>query len=103
MQKETVIVPPNGYEVDKENSTFERIVFKEIPEKKKRITTPIRGLDGEEVRVNEGWAFSIKINSYGAGSNCDREYLIYLTDCLGTWKDAEGNVIRGALFYEPKI
>ena len=30
MQKETIIVPPNGYKVDKENSTFERIVFKEI-------------------------------------------------------------------------
>lgn len=29
MNKEMVIVPPDGYEIDKENSTFERVVFKE--------------------------------------------------------------------------
>ena len=28
--KEINIIPPNGYEIDKENSTFEKIVFKKI-------------------------------------------------------------------------
>lgn len=28
--KEVNIVPPDGYEIDKENSTFEKIVFKEV-------------------------------------------------------------------------
>lgn len=30
MNKEIKITPPDGYEIDKENSTFEKIVFKEI-------------------------------------------------------------------------
>lgn len=35
MKKELKIVVPNGYEIDKENSTFEKIVFKEIDTKPK--------------------------------------------------------------------
>lgn len=31
--KELQIIPPEGYEVDKENSTFEKIVFKKVEEK----------------------------------------------------------------------
>lgn len=31
--KEIKITPPEGYEVDKENSTFEKIVFKKVEEK----------------------------------------------------------------------
>lgn len=31
--KEMKIIPPEGYEIDKENSTFEKIVFKKIEEK----------------------------------------------------------------------
>ena len=31
--KEMKIIPPEGYEVDKENSTFEKIVFKKVEEK----------------------------------------------------------------------
>lgn len=31
--KELKITPPEGYEIDKENSTFEKIVFKKIEEK----------------------------------------------------------------------
>lgn len=31
--KELQIIPPEGYEIDKENSTFEKIVFKKIEEK----------------------------------------------------------------------
>lgn len=35
MEKEIKIIPPEGYEIDKERSTFEKIVFKEI---KKALT-----------------------------------------------------------------
>lgn len=31
--KEIQIIPPEGYEIDKENSTFEKIVFKKVEEK----------------------------------------------------------------------
>lgn len=31
--KEMKIIPPEGYEIDKENSTFEKIVFKKVKEK----------------------------------------------------------------------
>lgn len=33
MNKEIKITPPEGYEIDKENSTFDRIVFKPIGER----------------------------------------------------------------------
>lgn len=35
MEKELKIIPPIGYEIDKEKSTFEKIVFKKIPENPK--------------------------------------------------------------------
>jgi len=45
MEKEVKIVPPEGYEVDKENSTFDCIKFKLIQSKRWRDSNP---------RVN-GW------------------------------------------------
>lgn len=35
MEKELKIIPPIGYEVDRQKSTFEKIVFKKIPENPK--------------------------------------------------------------------
>ena len=35
MEKELKIIPPIGYEIDKQKSTFEKIVFKKIPENPK--------------------------------------------------------------------
>ncbi len=35
MEKELNIIPPIGYEIDKQKSTFEKIVFKKIPENPK--------------------------------------------------------------------
>lgn len=35
MEKELNIIPPIGYEVDRQKSTFEKIVFKKIPENPK--------------------------------------------------------------------
>ena len=35
MEKELKIIPPIGYEIDRQNSTFEKIVFKKIPENPK--------------------------------------------------------------------
>ena len=35
MEKELKIIPPIGYEIDRQKSTFEKIVFKKIPENPK--------------------------------------------------------------------
>lgn len=35
MEKELKITPPIGYEIDKQKSTFEKIIFKKIPENPK--------------------------------------------------------------------
>ena len=35
MEKELKIIPPIGYEIDRQNSTFEKIVFKKIPKNTK--------------------------------------------------------------------
>lgn len=35
MEKELKIIPPIGYEIDKQKSTFEKIIFKKIPENPK--------------------------------------------------------------------
>ena len=35
MKKELKIIPPIGYEIDRQKSTFEKIVFKKIPENPK--------------------------------------------------------------------
>lgn len=35
MEKELKIIPPIGYEIDSQNSTFEKIIFKKIPENPK--------------------------------------------------------------------
>ncbi len=41
MEKEVKIIPPAGYEVDKENSTFECIKFKPISSKRWRDSSPL--------------------------------------------------------------
>lgn len=47
--KEFKIIPPEGYEVDKENSTFERIVFKKKDDKPRSWEEFCkRGFTGEE-------------------------------------------------------
>lgn len=35
MEKELKIIPPIGYEIDRQKSTFEKIIFKKIPENTK--------------------------------------------------------------------
>lgn len=35
MEKELKIIPPIGYEIDRQKSTFEKIIFKKIPENPK--------------------------------------------------------------------
>ena len=37
MEKELKIIPPIGYEIDRQKSTFEKIVFKKIPENPKTL------------------------------------------------------------------
>ena len=41
MEKEVKIIPPAGYEVDKENSTFECIKFKPVQPKRWRDSNPL--------------------------------------------------------------
>ena len=50
MEKELKIVPPEGYEIDKENSTFDCIKFKPIK--------PIRWRDKEDKTINGYWLSS---------------------------------------------
>ena len=53
MEKEIKINVPNGYTIDKENSTFECIKFKPIAKKWRDIDTPIHGyyINSYTVRV----------------------------------------------------
>ena len=50
MEKEVKIVPPDGYEIDRENSTFECIKFKPIQSKRWRDSNP--NVSGWYVRSN---------------------------------------------------
>lgn len=71
--KELKIQVPEGYEIDKENSTFENIVFKKKEEKKWR--------DNEYKRIS---GYSILPNSniahYSALSNIFKNYNIFATE-----------------------
>lgn len=67
MEKEVKIIPPEGYEIDKENSTFECIKFKPIVKKWR---------DGNN--IVKGWyAGGMKVRSY---------------DCNIRWEDGNHNL-----------
>lgn len=70
MEKEVKIVPPEGYEIDRENSTFECIKFKLIPSKRWR--------DGNSIVA--GW--------YVNGN----AVLPYVPHSYDRWKDGNLNV-----------
>jgi hypothetical protein len=56
-KKEIKIVPPEGYEIDKENSTLECIKFKPISISPNRITKA--DCNGADYLINGIWAFSM--------------------------------------------
>lgn len=69
MEKEIKITPPEGYEIDKENSTFECIKFKPIAKKRWRDSNP-------------------KVSGFYLGG-----YAIHGCDCqLFDWQDGNINV-----------
>ena len=49
MEKELKIIPPIGYEIDKQKSTFEKIIFKKIPENPKTWEDYCSLMKGETV------------------------------------------------------
>lgn len=58
--KDLTITPPAGYEVDKEKSTFEHIVFKEI----------------EVVKLPQSWEELIPLSGWWISGGCDIEKII---------------------------
>lgn len=69
--KELTIVPPEGYEIDKENSTLEKIVFKEI-------------INDRPKSWNAYCQYSDTFNEYYINNNSDIERLKFSfrkTDC----------------------
>lgn len=49
MGKELNIIPPIGYEIDRQKSTFEKIIFKKIPENPKTWEDYCSLMEGEKV------------------------------------------------------
>jgi hypothetical protein len=110
MEKEIKIVPPTGYEIDKENSTLECIKFKLIPPKKKENKITNIDLPVEDISINNAWAFSImdeskkvqgtsykgsKVSGHGAN-------LFLCMSDRGIWVDKNGKTIEGYLYWKPK-
>lgn len=106
--KEIKIIVPKGYEIDKEKSTFEHIMFKAIVGKG---NVPIRNstaglvikyrmLDSEEFafavieREAEGYSHPGCVKSGHSAS-------LYMYSCGGTWYDGNNTKISGYLFFKP--
>ena len=72
MEKEIKITPPEGYEIDKENSTFECIKFKQVQKK--------RWWDNKEAKI-EGYYINLDsiIKAY-TGFNAPNDYNVYATE-----------------------
>ena len=49
MEKELNIIPPIGYEIDRQKSTFEKIIFKKIPENPKTWEDYCSLMEGKKV------------------------------------------------------
>jgi hypothetical protein len=108
--KEINIVPPEGYEIDKENSTFECIKFKPIPTIKPNILTSLRdlGLHETEGSINGKRAFVIfkteaEGNGYCGAEVSGHRASLFLSEgnYHGEWYDQAGKKINGYLFYKP--
>jgi hypothetical protein len=100
--KQLKITVPEGYEIDKEKSTFENIVFKE---KTALNHVTYLGFDREECRINNRWAFSVfecenEGERYKGGILSGHGATLFL--CAETWIDENGNPIEGYLYYKSK-
>ena len=105
MEKEIKIVPPEGYEIDRELSTLECIKFKQI-KKNLNILTVTSG----DLRINNCQAATLFLTeSEGHGTYYERGRKLsghlssmYLHDSDGMWYDGDGKIVRGYLFYKPR-
>ena len=110
MEKEIKIVPPTGYEIDKENSTLVCIKFKLLPPKKKENKITNLDFPREDVSINSMWAFSIMDESKnkqgtgykGAELSGHGANLFLCRSSIGYWIDTKGNVVEGYLYWIPK-
>lgn len=75
-RKEVTIVPPEGYEIDKENSTLCHIVFKEIK------TKPYRWRDDDEAKMNGYYieAYTSEVKPVHDATNYICNYNIFATE-----------------------
>lgn len=105
--KEVKITVPEGYEIDRANSTLEHIKFKKLPEKKKNVVTRFeKGGGSSECHINGRWAFVVRekesemCNEKGCIAS-GHGATLYLVDSYGTWYDSNGNIISRYLYYKP--
>jgi hypothetical protein len=104
--KEIKIVPPEGYEIDRENSTLDCIVFKQKPAVKLNEITISSGskpmikvnkCDGMTLLMTEAEGFGKKgmeVSGHMASA--------FLHSCEGDWITENGDMIRGYLFFKPR-
>ena len=82
---------PEGFEIDKENSTFEKIVFKELPKK------PIRITKWEDFKTITGWRYdneSNKVFQTSYNPNCAVSKTLWPTKELAEADQALRQLIR---------
>lgn len=72
MEKELKIVPPEGYEIDKKNSTFECIKFKPIK--------PIRWRDNKNAVVQGYFVSALATIERHVGPNRERNYCVFSSE-----------------------
>lgn len=75
-RKEVTIVPPEGYEIDKENSTLGHIVFKKIE------TKPYRWRDDDEAKMNGYYIeeYTSEVKPVHGATNYICNYNIFATE-----------------------
>ena len=91
-------------ELEKKVSELEE----EKPVEKKHLELSVRKDDSKgssksiDYNINGRWAYSIFTTT---NRDCDfqeKNYMLYLAKCDGTWEDEKGNEIKGYLSYHPK-
>lgn len=101
--KTVKITPPDGYEIDREKSTLEEIVFKPI--KKMNVITNLV-VPNTDIEINHEWAFSIfptedQGNKYEGKRRSGHQASLFLCISAGQWFDSNGNTIMGYLYFKP--
>lgn len=103
--KELTITPPDGYEVDKGRSTFQRIVFKPVFKPNILTEFTMRSETTRCYNINDRWAFTVFMTEREGigyqGSQIARHCSSLYLDCSnGTWYTEEGKEIHGYLYYK---